>query len=273
MKPLVARLALVCISFIVMNLMLVSISDAKIDKATIAAMWLFDEGSGKVAKDSSGKGNDGQFAGGGTLKWVDGRSGKGLEFDGKSWLECGKGESLDFKASENFSIHAVVNASASPTGKCIIWKGLGCSTWSQWLLGTGEHENAVNVTNATFHFRTANGGGRTEVRSKDPLPEGKWVQVCGTYDGKKLRIYVDGSLSNEADASGKPWASTEQVYIGADPGCGNRCQWVGVIDEIVVFNVTLAADDVKSLARGFAGASAVAPVDKLTTTWGSIKTR
>jgi hypothetical protein len=105
------------------------------------------------------------------------------------------------------------------------------------------------------------------------LPEGKWVQVCGTYDGKKLRIYVDGSLSNEADASGKPWASTEQVYIGADPGCGNRCQWVGIIDEIVVFNVTLTADDVKSLARGFAGASAVAPIDKLATTWGSIKTR
>ncbi|MBM3240708.1 LamG domain-containing protein [Candidatus Poribacteria bacterium] len=268
---LIARLTLV--TFIVTSLIWTGISNAEINPNTIAGMWLFEEGSGNIAADSSGNGNDGQFAGGGALKWVNAKFGKGLEFDGKSWLECGNGASLDFKASETFSIHAVVNASASPTGKCIIWKGLGCSTWSQWLLGTGEHENAVNVTNATLHFRTANGGGRTEVRSQDPLPEGKWVQVCGTYDGKKLRIYVDGSLSNEADASGKPWASPEQVYIGADPGCNNRCQWIGIIDEIAVFNVTLTADDIASLAvSGLSGVlTSVDSAGKLTTTWASIK--
>lgn len=264
------RFTSICAMLLVFGLALVCQSYAKIDSATVVGLWLFDEGTGEVAEDSSGNGNDGTFGGGGA-KWVNAKYGKGLEFGGDGWLECGKGESLDFKESTNFSIHSIVKANGAPTGKCIIWKGLGCSTWSQWLLGTGEHENSVNVTNATFHIRNANGGGRTEVRAADPLPEDEWVQVAGTYDGKKLRVYIDGALSNEADANGNPWASAEQVYIAADPGCGNRCQWDGIIDEIAMFNVTLGDDDIKALARGYEGASAVSSTGKLATIWGDLK--
>ena len=44
-------------------------SSAKIDPATIAGMWLFDEGSGDTAKDSSQNGNDGAIT---AAEWVDG---------------------------------------------------------------------------------------------------------------------------------------------------------------------------------------------------------
>lgn len=143
-------------------------SYADIDPGTVVGLWLFSEGEGEVAEDTSGNGNDGNFAGGGAT-WVDAKNGKGLEFDGAGWLECGKGESLDFKESTNFSIHSIVKADGPPLGKCIIWKGLGCSTWSQWLLGTGEHENSANVANPTMHIRTGNGGGRLEVRAEEEL--------------------------------------------------------------------------------------------------------
>ncbi len=261
--------------FFVSLLALISVfagqTHAEIDPATVVGLWLFNEGDGEVAEDASGNGNDGKFAGAGDINWVDAKYSKGLEFDGASWLECGAGESLDFKDSETFSIHAIVKATGAPTGKCIIWKGLGCSTWSQWLLGTGEHENAVAVTNPTFHIRNANGGGRTEVRAPDGLPENEWAQVVGTYDGSKLKIYIDGNLANEENASGPPWASPEQVYIGADPGCGNRCQWVGVIDEIAVFNVTLSDADVKALSNGYEGSMAVDSAGKLAVAWGFLK--
>ena len=42
--------------------------------------WHFDEGSGSVAKDSSGNGNDGTIHG---ATWVDGKFGKALSFDGE----------------------------------------------------------------------------------------------------------------------------------------------------------------------------------------------
>jgi hypothetical protein len=122
-----------------------------------------------------------------------------------------------------------------------------------------------------FHIRLANGGDRKFTRGDDPLPEGKWVQVAGTYDGKQLKVYVDGELAKASDVSGNPWASTEQVYIAADPGCGNRCQWNGIIDEIAVFNVTLSDNDIKDLVRGYEGASAVSSTGKLATIWGDLK--
>jgi len=41
----------------------------------------FDEGSGKVAKDISGNGNDGQII---DAEWVNGKFGKALSFNGKT---------------------------------------------------------------------------------------------------------------------------------------------------------------------------------------------
>jgi len=263
------RFASICALLVAFGLALACQSYAKIDPATVVGLWLFDEGGGKVAKDTSGNGNDGTFIGG--VAWVDAKYDEGLEFDGTGWLECGKGASLDFKESTNFSVHSIVKADGAPTGKCIIWKGLGCSTWSQWLLGTGAHENGDNSTAPEFHIRVGNGGDRRFVRGSDPLPQGEWVQVAGTYDGKQLKVYVNGKLAKAADVEGNPWASTEQVYIAADPGCNNRCQWVGVIDEIAVFNVTLGDDDIKALANGYDNSSAVSSAGKLATTWADLK--
>ena len=68
--------------------------------------------------------------------------------------------------------------------------------------------------------------------------------------------------------------SFEAVYIGADAGCNagkGRCHWSGIIDEIVMFNVPLSADDVKSLGNGIEGVLAVDAAGKTTTTWGKLK--
>ena len=230
--------------------------------AEIVGHWTFEEGSGDVAADVSGNGNDGQFVGDG-LSWV----AEGLHFDGTSWLDCGPGESMDFSASTNFSIVAIVEAEEAG-GKCIIWKGLGCSTWSQWLLGTGAHENGDSATAAAFHIRASNGGDRLEARGAD-IPTGEKIQVAGTYDGAKLKVYLKGALSGEADASATPWASIENVYIGADPGCGNRCQWVGTMYEIAVFDETLSDAEIESYVDGIA--TAVSPAGRLATTWAVIK--
>ena len=61
MKATLARLTLVwCIIFV--SLIFTGLSSA-LDPETIAGVWLFDEGSGDVAIDSSPNGNDGEFVG------------------------------------------------------------------------------------------------------------------------------------------------------------------------------------------------------------------
>ena len=45
----------------------------------------------------------------------------------------------------------------------------------------------------------------------------------------------------------------------------------GIADELVIFDVALAEDDVKSLTNGMSNVMAVSPSGKLATTWLSIK--
>ena len=260
----------ISLSFVVM-----ATSHAAFDEGDIAGMWTFEEGKGKEVKDLSGNDTHGEFVG--DLKWAKGKFGGGLEFNGAdTWVKLGtKGEdktlaALDFKDSKGFSVHSWVYAAEDPTGKCVIWKGLGCSTWSQFLLGTGAHENGQNSTQAAFHIRVANGGAKLEVLG-DELQSKEWIHLVGTWDGAQLHVYVNGKLQNSEDAKGPPWASPEEVYIGADPGCGKRCQWNGIIDEVVVFDTVLSDDDVVKLGEGIEGALAVDAAGKIATTWGSLK--
>ena len=74
------RLTIIGISFIVISLMFANLSYAKIDEASIIGMWLFDEGEGDVALDSSGNGNNGKLMN--DPKWVEGKFGKALSCDG-----------------------------------------------------------------------------------------------------------------------------------------------------------------------------------------------
>jgi len=65
-----------------------SLAEADVQRGSVA-MWLFDEGTGKVAKDSSGNGNDGALKN--VPQWVVGKVGQALKFDGgkKSYVDVG----------------------------------------------------------------------------------------------------------------------------------------------------------------------------------------
>lgn len=103
--------ALAAIAVITLCLGIATVGSANLDEKTIAGMWTFEEGKGKVVADLSGNETDGEFVG--DLKWAKGKFGGGLEFNGQdTWVKLGtKGEektltALDFKESEGFSIHA-----------------------------------------------------------------------------------------------------------------------------------------------------------------------
>lgn len=268
------HLTAICIGFVFISFLFTNIGYAKIEPNTISALWLFDEGSGKEINDSSGNENHGKFLG--ELKWVNGKFGKALEFDGaSSIIDCGKGASLDFVGKTNFSISVWAQSSAkSIASGMFVWKALGCSTWAQYGFGVGAIE-AVNAgaDQLCFYYRKSNGDAKEIVIDSNSFPKNEWVHVAGTYDGKQLKLYMNGELVATQDSDGTPWASTESVYIGGDPGCGIRYVWSGIMDELIIFNVTLTKDDVNSLTRGYAGAMSVSPLDRLTTTWSEIKAK
>ena len=109
------RLTIICISFIVISLMLAGISYAEIALETCVGMWLFDEGSGDVAKDLSGNRNDGKLMN--APKWLKGKSGTALEFDGKAnYVEVPDSSSLDVSTEVSISLWAYINNFGTSTG-------------------------------------------------------------------------------------------------------------------------------------------------------------
>ena len=86
-------LMLVYVVLMVMSSFFANLSYAEIDPQTCVGMWLFDQGEGKVVEDASGNDGDGDIFG---AKWVDGKFGKALEFDGDSnYVEVKNSDSLN----------------------------------------------------------------------------------------------------------------------------------------------------------------------------------
>ena len=82
MKATLTRLTLACVNLILIIIftgVFIEYSYALQDDHLIGA-WLFDEGEGNVAKDTSGRGHDGEFKGEPAPAWIDGKFGKALEF-------------------------------------------------------------------------------------------------------------------------------------------------------------------------------------------------
>ena len=251
-------------SFMVVFLLVALPSFAKIDPENITGMWLFDEGKGNVATDSSEHGNDGEIHG---AKWVDGKFGKALEFDGASnWVEVPHSDTVGFKAGVSFTIichfkgtkvaGALVGKNYEDTSQALPW----------YLLWNGGGDNKVTLylrDGASTSFRA---DGTTEIG------DDKWHFVVGRADAStgKASIWIDGEMEAETDFNEKDGYGTGEgvFHIGRH----YDRYTAGIIDDVALFNVALEEEDLKDLMdNGVETAAAVEPINKLTTTWGRIK--
>jgi len=85
----------------------------------LVAYWSFDEGSGGVAHDNSGNGNDGTIYG---AAWTSGVSGSALSFDGRNdYVMIPSSASLDIRGS--ITLEAWVKYNDILSQHQIIWRG------------------------------------------------------------------------------------------------------------------------------------------------------
>ena len=73
-----------------------------------------------------------------------------------------------------------------------------------------------------------------------------WHHVCGTYDGEKIRLYMDGVLDVEGDYTGLINTSTNPIQISGNSGAANR-QWDGILDEVKIYNYALSETDIRAM--------------------------
>ncbi len=251
-------------SFMAIFLLIALPSLAKIDPDSITGMWLFNEGKGNTATDGSGNGNDGEIHG---AKWVDGKFGKALEFNGTdNWVEVPHSDTVGFKAGVSFTIicyfkgtrvaGALVGKNYEDTSQVLPW----------YLLWNGDADNKVTLylrDGASTSFRA---NGTTEIG------DDKWHFVVGRADADtgKASIWIDGEMEAETDFNENEGYGTGEGVFHIARHYDRYTE--GIIDDVAIFNVALEEEDMNNIMdNGVETAAAVEPVNKLTTTWGRLK--
>ena len=112
-------------------------------------------------------------------------------------------------------------------------------------------------------------GSNTLDTPNNIIKANEWTHVVGTYDGKKVEIYLNGEVEAEKDASIPIPANSSSFVIGGTQE--SRDWFTGMIDEVKLYNRGLTEAEVKNALKG--PGTPVAPTGKLTTTWSSIKSK
>lgn len=270
MRNMVTILAIV--GAFVIGLVFCGQSTAKIDPKTAFLVWLCDEGSGDTVKDYSGNGNDGVFVN--DVKWVQGKTGKGLKFNGTNtrvvsstangvgktaFTECLWVRFDDFTTENQFG-YIVSQGTANP-------RYFYFSTWSS----AGGLHNCIHAGT----LDTAGNWGRG-ISTGRLFDTDTWYFVCAVIDTKAgaINVYVDGELKqSQGIATGDTPGTPTAIWVGGTP---ENYQWAnGTLDDIAFFNVALSQEDIQSIMKNgissALGLTAVKPSGKLPVTWAYIK--
>jgi hypothetical protein len=219
------------------------------------ALFKFDEGLDNKTYDSSSYSNNGMFYGGndGTLyngsvvcadpptsgagcpKWVDGKFGKALSFDGvDDYMDISHSDSI--MPTSAITVEAWVN-----TQQKDVWQGIVGKNNNTYPYYYGGYWLGITYAN-TFRFWIDIGGTPQTVGSTDIINLNTWYHVVGVYDGSTVKIYVDGILKGSTSATGSITAVTTSLRIGYTYD-GSRFN--GLIDEVRIYNRALSEEEIK----------------------------
>jgi hypothetical protein len=260
----VARCLLISVVALFAVSMLVDSSHARIDPESVVGIWLLDEGQGDVVEDISGNGNHGEIVG---ATWTDGKFGKGLLFEGGSYVAIPASETID-DYMDGFTYLIWVKPTGPPAD----------SSYTR-VIERDWHNPTIQIGAADFYASICRNADQAATNIRGGTWEmGEWSFVAITHDGAILKLYVDGEKVNEKDV-GEPDA-VSHCASPANQGAIWLAKWkeaagwefTGVLDEVGVFNAPLSDEDIRYIMNnGLEGVAAVSALGRLASTWGQIK--
>jgi hypothetical protein len=197
----------------------------------LVGAWGFDETSGTVANDASGRGNTGTLSG--PVRTTAGRYGSALTYDGvNDWVTVAHSQSLNLTSGVTMEAW-VYPATVSGYRTAIIKEQTNGLTYALYP-GNGNARPSAHI------FTT------TELQQQGPasLPVNAWSHVAATWDGTTLRLYVNGTQTASRALAGTMATSTRPLRFG-----GNAVwpEWFrGRLDEIRIYDRALTAAQVQS---------------------------
>jgi hypothetical protein len=210
--------------------------------------WRFDEGAGQVVHDATGHGILGMLGASAASDardpaWADGLFGKALHFDDGAQVTLAPDARLE---PPTVSVTAWVRRLGSPgRWRYIVSKGgTGCFA-SSYGLYTGYDQGLA------FYILGPHGAYVRSPEAGTEVWDGRWHHVAGTYDGTRVRAYVDGrevgagTPTNDAIRYG---LTSTGGFIGAYRGSCELDFDDGDIDEVEIWDGALSAAEIATAA-------------------------
>ncbi len=209
----------------------------------LVAWWPFDEGTGTVAADGSGNGNDGDIAGG--AQWVTGQLGGALQFNGSDAEVSAPHIPFD---NRSFTIAMWINPVLSGSAIIFSQRDADSTNLNMHMRLGGPSSTDAPVRAVRFGFYS------NDLDSPpDTFQDNTWYHVAFWYDyeNQDRRIYVDGE--QVAQDAGAP-------YLGAAGntiiGSWDTSQFFnGIIDDVQIYHKALSDSEIGKIMSGLADQS------------------
>jgi hypothetical protein len=201
----------------------------------------FDEIAGTQATDTSGQNNHGVVSG---AAWgAPGIHGGGsLVFDGVDDLVIvPHAESLNL---DRMTISAWVLPMELGYFRAVVEKDHGTTGLVYSLYADTGISSSTGLYSAGGPGGFIKSGGYVHpARTKTDLPLWVWSHLATTYDGTRLRLYVNGTQVSSFAVTGTIQDSLRPLYIG-----GNRFgeNFSGAIDDVRVYNFALTPEQIRA---------------------------
>ena len=185
----------------------------------LLAYWTFDEGGGTTISDSSGNNYQGTISGS-NYNFIDGQSGKALQFSGDSSTYVSFSTTTNLNPTE-ITIIVWINPISQSGLPRIVYKESSGKGW------------ALSYSSSSWRFRTNTQNSASF--SYNPTI-GSWGQLAGTASSDQVRIYYDSELKNQNSLNSIISSSTNAIEIGRS--------FKGAIDEVMIFNRALSDEEI-----------------------------
>jgi fibronectin type 3 domain-containing protein len=201
----------------------------------LVAAYGFDTGSGTVAPDQSGNGNNGTLT---NATWAG--AGAGKYGDAVSFNGTNAYVSVPHTASLALTTAMTLDAWVKPTtlsagdwNTVVFKERTGYYGWALYA-NTGNNRPSANAYTTADH----------DLRGTSQVSVGVWTHLAATYDGNVLALYVNGTQVATTVATGNLISATGALKIGGNAIWGEYFN--GLIDEVRVYNRALSAAEIQA---------------------------
>ena len=205
----------------------------------LVGYWNFDEGSGTVAKDGSGNGNDGTLTNSPTrIINGDGMRSGAMTFNDALYQGVITPSSTITKPASAVSLALWIRAGATSGTYDVVAAETNYNTLTQ---GYGMYFSA----NRLYFYTVTHNGSIPNVSYADTA---NWHYVVGTYDGGVMNLYLDGALaSSYARTGAMEYLNSAGFMMGASYTAQTIYYYNGSMDDVRIYNRALSAAEVSAL--------------------------